>query len=356
MGEKIFFDTNLSALRTQSCASCHNPATGFTDPDAHQSTSLGGDGVSFGTRNSPSLSYVGHIPDFEMAMKPSTGLSLRKAAQNNPGVALLELPLPELLGLLNQNIVLAPQSFGGFFLDGRAATLEEQAKIPFFAANEMGLNSPGELVQRLRWSWYSWEFTRQFGYDVFSDSERTLNGVAKALAAYQRTQIFAPFTSKFDRVAKGIDQFSASEARGQALFNGKAGCFVCHTSPQGSEQVFSNFLYFNVGAPKNYEMLNSIGNPDFIDRGRALISGNPAEEGKFRTPTLRNVAKTAPYMHNGVFKTLHEVVNFYNIRDIAFTPESSAPTMTPAPVIGNLGFTPVEVDDIVAFLRTLSDE
>jgi cytochrome c peroxidase len=175
-------------------------------------------------------------------------------------------------------------------------------------------------------------------------------------------------------VQVGQESFTAEEQHGSDLFFGSAGCSTCHNSiptnppanaPQGiQEQVFSNFGYANIGAPANPDNqfyfvdseFNSAG-IDFVDLGLGAIIGSPAQNGKFRMPTLRNVELTSPYMHNGVFTTLEEVVNFYNSRDVdaAIAPPEVSDNLSTRGGIGNLGLSPDDLDDLVSFLRTLTD-
>lgn len=322
LGERIFSDTNLSSPKGQSCSSCHTPGKGFVDPDVDQPSSLGANGGNFGTRNSSTLFYANQIPEFQIVERPHP---------------LTQIP--------------RDVEFGGFFVDGRARTLKEQAKEPFFNEKEMALPSKRELAIRLESGEYSEEFQARFGQTIFQNPELALDAAASALAAFQNEQKFSPFSSKFDRVKNGDSVFTSAESRGEALFTGRALCSVCHTSPSGAE-IFSDFLYHNVGAPRNLTLLNNIGDQSFVDLGLGSKTGNPANNGQFRTPTLRNVAKTAPYMHNGVFKNLREVVEFYNSG--AEPPE--VPGNNIPPFIGNLFLSETDVNDIVAFLHTLTDK
>jgi cytochrome c peroxidase len=207
-----------------------------------------------------------------------------------------------------------------------------------------------------------------------------------------------PFNSKFDLFLDGKVGLSDTEARGYALFTGKANCFRCHelSNPDrpGVKPLFTNFGHQNLGAPANpdhpFYNLPSEYNPDgknYVDLGLGAVVKDPKENGKFKIPSLRNVAVTPPYEHNGVFKTLREVVMFNNTRDLpgsnyppaevaenvhrhnpaemhgggnmAQPPSGHVKRMhgfTPMPgTLGQLGLTDAEVDDIVAFLGTLTD-
>ena len=167
-----------------------------------------------------------------------------------------------------------------------------------------------------------------------------------AIATFERTDTFAPFSSKFDEVTGGGPAtFTPEETAGQAVFN-SAGCGSCHRSP-GAEEVFSDFRYSNIGVPANPAIVGVVDN----GLGAALTPPDPAHNGKFRTPTLRNVADTAPYMHNGVFNTLEDVIDFYDDPD-AVAPEVGG---TIDPRIVDLLLSDTEKENLILFLRTLSD-
>lgn len=325
LGNQIYHDTNLSNPIGQSCASCHDANTGFDDPNNSNPTSMGADGISFGTRNAPTASYSAHIP----------------APQR---------PLPNAqLGFT-----------GGLFLDGRAASLEEQAKGPFLNPAEMGNANARGVIQKITQSTYAAEFEILFGANILLETDRAYNYVAAAIAAFERTAIFSPFSSKFDQVQAGNARFTNAEQRGQNLFNNKAGCQRCHSTNNNdtnNSELFSDFSYRNIGVPSNPLLPAFIEDPQFIDLGLGAQTNNNRNDGRFRVSTLRNIAKTAPYMHNGVFNTLREVINFYNTRDTTFTvPPEVDRNIAQGGRIGELNLTDTEIDDLLAFLETLSDE
>ncbi len=175
------------------------------------------------------------------------------------------------------------------------------------------------------------------------------------------------FSSKYDLFLQGKVKLTEQEMRGLALFESekKGHCAECHPSQPGPEQelpLFTDFTYDNLGVPRNpanpYHYLPKLLNPDgtqFVDLGLGGIVKKSEENGKFRVPTLRNVAVTAPYMHNGIFKTLRQVVVFYNTRDVGPWPEPEVPQNVNREELGNLRLTEQEVDDIVTFLHTLTD-
>jgi cytochrome c peroxidase len=348
LGQKLFEDVNLSEPAGQSCASCHDTAHAFTDPDQDQPTSEGVHPGLFGKRNTPTAAYAQFSPPFHF---------------DN-----------------GQEIYI-----GGQFLDGRSSSLEEQAKVPFLNPVEMSNLNAKAVVDKVRNASYVPLFRRVFGANSLDDPHQAYEFIAQALAAFERTKTFAPFTSKFDYYLKGQAQLTDQEARGMALFTAenKGNCAACHPiTPlaDGTPPLFTDFTYDNLGVPRNPDnrfYTQGVGfNPDgmnYVDLGLGGALGIPAENGKFKVPTLRNIALTAPYMHNGYFTDLRSVVAFYNDRDVRprcvdatwmRDAEAQSQHCWPAPEVpetvnndelGNLGLSDQEIDDIVAFLQTLTD-
>jgi cytochrome c peroxidase len=218
-----------------------------------------------------------------------------------------------------------------FFWDGRAKSLEEQALIPMQHPNEMGLPVQ-EAVDRLNAS----ERYRQLFYQAFKQKPNAKN-IAAAFAAFERTLETA--NSRYDDWGEDKIKFTASEERGRVLFTGnKAKCFDCHFTGDFTADEFRNIGLYN-GAELN-------------DAGRYTITGNKADLGKFKTPGLRNVAATAPYMHNGMFKTLAEVIDYYNNPGQFVKGSINADPLLQKP----LGLTAQEKKDLLAFLKTLTDK
>jgi cytochrome c peroxidase len=275
LGRKLFFEARLSADGSVSCASCHDPNRAFTD-GKRVAEGIGG---RRGTRNSPTL----------------------------------------LNAMFN----------GGQFWDGRAASLEDQGKMPLVNPDEMGNKSLGEVALRIgAMPEYAKEFERVYGTAV------TMDGIAKAIAAFERTLVSA--NSPLDRYLEGdVDSMSEAARVGMGLFRGKARCSICHAFNQN----FSTFATFpfltdmnyrNTGIAANYEGFGALarramnaardqsdGVPEVAkheragELGRFLISGNTLDVGAFRTPSLRNVELTAPYFHDGSAATLEDVVRYY---------------------------------------------
>ena len=388
LGQKIFADTTLSASGTQSCASCHVAASAFAEDatasgvDRGSPVPVGGAGMNqTGFRNTPSLMYASLIPAFYIASDGSPN--------------------------------------GGFFRDGRAATLEAQAVLPFTTSFEMANADAGAVVARLKTRPYLADFEALYGAAVLDDPATALNRMGQALAAFERENpAFHPFSSKYDYFQKGQAQLSAQELRGLALFNDatKGNCSACHPSTSGdgvTPPMFTDFSYDNLGVPRNSLIpANAASAPDgtpvdsddgvqtYYDLG---VCGPFREQtvdffsncGQFKVPTLRNIAVTGPYFHNGRFATLQDAIGFYVRRDT--NPEEWYPmnadgtvtkfddlpaiyggqfVVTPGVVgsdagyLGNvntseipynrvIGDTPVlspdEIDDVITFLCTLTD-
>jgi cytochrome c peroxidase len=274
LGKLLFFDTRLSADRSISCASCHNPQFAFTD----------GSRVSDGIR--------GHQ------------------------------------GKRNAPTIINSSKLKLLFWDGRAATLEEQALGPMVNPLEMG-NTHEVIVTRLRdISGY-----RDLFASVFAEMNFTINHVAEAIAAFERTVVSE--NSPFDRFRAGdTSALSERQQRGMTLFFGKARCSVCHSEPLFTDGRFHNL---GVGADK-----------PLPDDGRAEITKDVIDRGKFKTPSLRDVASTAPYMHDGGLATLEEVIDLYN--------RGGNPNPNLNPRLRALGLDESEKADLVAFMRSLSGD
>lgn len=318
VGKLLFHDINLSEPAGQACASCHAVAAGFADPDQNIPVSEGVIAGRFGGRNTPTAGYAAFSPTFTTA----------------GGVK------------------------GGQFWDGRAATLSEQAKGPFLASVEMNNTSRAQVVGKIAASSYASLFQTVCGTNAFlaANVDASYNCMADAIATYERTSELSPFTSKYDAVERKQTTFTAQEQAGLDLFTGRGKCGRCHSLGSGNNpDIFSDFKYSNIGLPSNPEIFALLGN-SFVDLGLGAILNDPKQNGKFKTPHLRNIAKTAPYMHNGVLKTLKEVVHFYNTRDVAgLWPAPEVPSTMDSNMVGNLGLTDAEENAIVTFMQTLTD-
>ena len=255
-----------------------------------------------------------HKPSFAFAdtMAFSIGIAGKPTKRNTPSV----------LNMKNRPY---------YFWDGRAASLEEQALMPIQNPDEMGLTIQ-EAIKRLNNNpTYKLLFKRIFNQPV------TAKNLSAAFAAYEQT--LETVDSKFDDWSNNLKKLTASEERGRQIFIGsKSRCFNCHFQEDFTDDNF-----------KNIGLFNSI---ELNDSGRFNISKEKTDMGKFKTPGLRNIAVTAPYMHNGMFRTLEEVVAYYN-DPAKFV--SNAINIDPA-LTKPLGLTTKEQNDLIAFLKTLTDK
>ena len=252
LGQHLFFDPILSADSTMACASCHFPEKGFTDNFA---VSTGIDGIA-GTKSSMSL--------------------VNMAFYNT-----------------------------GLFWDGRSASLEDQALLPVEDPIELHNNWPGVMTKLMEHDLYPQLFRKAFGVDY--TSEMTKEMAAKALAQYQRAIISG--NSKFDKFLRNTGGLSDEELEGMQMFFDNdpdgvlpdAGCLHCHSAPLLTDNTFRN---------NGLEEVED--RADYPDLGYGNVTGFPLDYGKFRVPTLRNISLTAPYMHDGRFETLEEVIEHYD--------------------------------------------
>ena len=284
LGQILFFDKNLSKNRTQSCSTCHNPNVGFIDDrdnTVSKMASMGDDLKSLGDRQAPSATYAKFSPIFHFDEK-------------------------------KQKYV------GGQFWDGRAATLEEQAGGPPLNPIEMAMESKKDVIDRLKENeLYISSFKTLYGNDILNDEQKAYDALTQVIASYERTDEFSSFDSKYDKHIRGEYDLTPLEDLGKSLFfsNNNNSCATCHVlkGEDKEGETFTNYEYHNIGTPANLTLRAKNGVKE-IDQG---LLANPAvndlkELGKFKTPTLRNVAVTGPYMHNGVFKDLKTVVEFYD--------------------------------------------
>jgi cytochrome c peroxidase len=246
---------------------------------------------------------------------------------------------------------------GGFFLDGRASTLQEQAKGPFLNPLEMGNPDEGTLAKKIRQQPYATSLAAIYGKEVWTDNDAAIAAVTDAITHYENSSDFAPFSSKYDAYLRGETRLSKQEMRGLELFENekKGNCAACHPSARGDDgamPLFTDFSYDNIGAPANTNV-HPEADPGL---GNTAYANKQDERGKFKVPSLRNIARTAPYIHNGVFKNLRETVAFYNSRDTSKKwgkPDVEANVNKDE--LGNLKLKESDIDDIVAFLKTLDD-
>jgi cytochrome c peroxidase len=274
LGEKLYFDPRLSKDDTVSCATCHDPLHAFAEP---RPVSLGVGGAK-GTRNAPTVLNAAFLQEQ--------------------------------------------------FWDGRAATLEEQAKGPLVNPVEMAMPDLPAVEKKIQAiAEYPPLFRAAFG-----DERVTIDRVAQAIASFERTLISVE--APIDRYIAGEETaISAAAQRGWELFNGKARCNTCH-GHVGAFPLFTDEQYHNLGVGS--------------DPGRFAITKEPKDTGAFKTPHLRNVAKTAPYMHDGSEATLAKVMEFYN--------RGGNPNPNLDGGMRPLGLTPAEEADLVALLEAFTSD
>ena len=350
VGEKIFKDVSLSASGKQSCASCHNPDTAHA-PANNLSVQLGGAKLDIpGFRATPSLRYLNLTPTFFFS---------------DDGTPT-----------------------GGFTHDGRAASLAIQAERPFFAPHEMANKDKADVVSKLARAAYVADFKKAFGDAILEQPETAFSRIQYALQQYQlEDDEFHSYDSKYDQFLAGKVKLSDAEMRGLALFNrkDKGNCAACHPSAKGSQgesPLFTDFTYDNLGVPRNFK-IPATANGDYFDMGLCGPDRHDLADrldlcGKFKVPTLRNVATRKVFFHNGQFSSLEEALRFYVRRDT--NPEEWYPKNAdgsikqfndiPLALIGNVNtkeapynrqrgmaaaLSDEEIKDVIQFLGTLTD-
>ena len=349
LGEQLFRDETLSVSGRLSCETCHRPEFAHAAPPGDL-VSKGGPGEDQpGIRNSPSIRYASFTPQF---------------GYDEEGTA-----------------------FGGLFRDGRAATLAEQAEQPFIDPREMANATSADVVARLRRSPNAVQFRSVFGADALDDAVRAYAGLAAAIAQYEvENPDFHRFDSKYDAWLAGKAELTEVEKRGLALFEDpeKGNCAACHPNkpgPDGSPPLFTDYTYDNVGLPRNAR-IPANADSGFFDLGlcgpeRKDLAARRDLCGAFKVPTLRNIARTAPYFHNGAFADLRDTVDFYarrdthpaewypagrgGVRKFDDLPDGlhGSVNATEVPYDRKEGdvpaLSPDEIDAVVAFLKTLDD-
>ena len=306
LGQTLFFDKRLSSDGTLSCAVCHDPAMAFAGKEPIAV------GIERGTRNAPSL--------FNVAFASS------------------------------------------YFWDGRVHTLEEQAKQPLLNQAEMGMMSEALLVQRIS----SIKYYQHLFRKVFREPDISLDMVASAIAEYERTLVSAD--SPFDRfIAGNANAMTNAQKRGWELFKSKARCIQCHLYTRRAP-FFTDFNFHNTGVgieAKSFEAvmksaLSLVENdqtfdigglahqPQFSELGRFLVTRKLQDMAAFKTPTMRNIELTGPYMHDGSLPTLLDVVRFYNRGGVSNRMLDQK--------VKPLELSEKEMNDLVDFLRALTSD
>lgn len=327
IGELAFRDRSLSHDHTLACSSCHDPDHAFAPSIDHR-----------GLRVAPSLRYLQSVPRFtEHYLDPE----LDDGADQGPA--------------------------GGLTWDGRAQSLHDQARSPLFSPDEMANASPQELVQRLANAPYAAKLKAAFGDDVLATDDHAMKALLLSLEVFQQEPAqFYPYASKYDDVVRGTATFTPAEQRGKHLFDdpAKGNCARCHPDV-GPSPVFTDFGYVALGVPaRGLARAKSVP----VDLGlcgprRTDLADRSEYCGKFRTPSLRNVATRHRYFHNGSVTSLSEVIRFYATRDatparwISDLPAKYRDNLDREPPFGSKTavLNDAEIADLVAFLGTLTD-
>jgi cytochrome c peroxidase len=369
LGRAMFSDPGLSASGRLSCASCHDPASAFGPGARTPSPFADGDPAHAGTRAIPSLRYAQFASPFT---EHATDDEETHGADGGPT--------------------------GGLMWDGRADRAREQALLPLFDTREMANVDAASLARRVAAAPYAAPFRAAFsapGRDVLADPARVVAWMALAFEVFEQAPEFAPFDSRFDRSLAGRATLTPAESRGLALFRdpAKGNCETCHPSRRsasGRAPLFTDAGFIAVAAPRRADLppLETVATMASRARGaeadlglcrsgRAGLSADPSFCGRFRTPTLRNVALRRSFFHNGSVRTLRDAVAFYATRDTdparwySRNPDGSVrlyddlPAEFMASVNREVPFRPLpdgrarlderDIDDLVAFLRTLTD-
>jgi cytochrome c peroxidase len=413
LGKLLLFDKRLSVKQNEACSFCHTPETGFTGPIQSLNLSTvsypGSVRTRFSQRKPQSYMYAPFAPvlhyntlqgDFvggNFWDMRASGYRLQSPSAEQaqgPPTNPVEMGLPDSACVAYR---LSTASYRKLFETVWGA---DSFAIHWPADVEKVCSTPGPPPNNDQYPVHLTVADRQRADHVY-------DGFGLAVAAYEASPEVSPFTSKYDYVQAGQEKFTAQEANGYTLFRGKARCNECHRDGgPGEEPLFTDFTASNLGVPRNPALQyyaeatpdqkgyspNPAG-PAYLDAGvgsflRTLKSDSgqlnpdaqwialaPKFDGKFQVPTLRNVdMRPAPdfvkaYMHNGYFKSLKEVVHFYNTRDLLPTCKAGdrgeKVTCWPPPEdatnlnkkqLGNLKLTPQEEDDLVAFLKTLTDD
>jgi cytochrome c peroxidase len=345
LGRAIFFDATLSEPRGTSCASCHDPARAFSGVNGSTNgLPRGSRPGHFARRTSPSLLYLRYVPSFRFHQEGDD-------PQAEP--------------------------FGGLFWDGRVDNVRALARQPLLNPDEMNNADGMAIATKLARAPYAAELTRLVGAPT--TAEAALDGVGRALEAFLTSDEMAPFSSRFDAFVRGKGTLTALERRGLALFEDplKGACSSCHLVDVGSHDPVASLLtdygYDAVAAPRNARAPRRR-EPDLgACEPHGPQTSEPAPCASFRTPSLRNVAVRASFMHNGTFTRLRDVVAFYATRGT--DPKRWYPSgvlfddvpkqfrglvnVTSPPYDRRPGYPPAltdeEIDAVVAFLGTLTD-
>ena len=336
LGDQLYNTKSLSKNGKMSCATCHDIDHAMIDSRV-DTNSIGAskstDGNKLGDRNAPTATYALFSPRFHF--DSGEGLYI-----------------------------------GGQFLDGREPDLQGQAKGPFLNPAEMQMQDEAAVVAVVEANiTLNPQLKTIYGEEIFNDTMKAYNAIADSIALFEMSPVFAPFDSKYDHYLAGKTTLTDLEQEGLKLFDGKAMCTACHPAigENGAHPLFTDHSFDNLGVPANtalHTARTAFGQDNPVDLGLGKTVNEASLNGAFRVSTLRNIAVTGPYMHNGVFKDLKTVIHFYNTRDVLGATDSNGNPWEPSEVpdtvnhveLGDLGLSDHEEDAIVAFLETLTDE
>jgi cytochrome c peroxidase len=359
LGARLFADPRLSASGRLACATCHDPAHAYSPANPLPVQYGGADSRQQGARATPTLTYLQAIPAFTAHFHDSED-EADESVDNGPT--------------------------GGLTWDGRVDSAAAQAIIPLLSPDEMANTTAAEVVTRA--ASYLPDLRQILGPDAVSTPDLAFAGLRKALETFQQDPAqFYPYDSKYDAVLAGRASLTAAEARGLAAFDDPArgNCASCHISQRGrdgSPPQFTDYGFIALGVPRNRDLAPNQ-DPAFFDLGlcgpyRTDLTAHPEYCGLFRTPSLRNVALKQAFFHNGVIHALREAVAFYATRDTdpghwyPRRPDGAVDKFDDLPEAyranlnaeipfdgrqpgGPPGLTEAEIDDITAFLQTLTD-
>jgi cytochrome c peroxidase len=353
VGRSIFLDATLSDPPGTSCASCHDPAAAFSGNNGSVTgVARGSRPGHFARRNAPSVLYMKYVPPFHFALEDDDDVE--------------ESP------------------FGGLTWSGRADTVAQFVRLPLFDPDEMNNTGEASIAAKLRATPYATDLEREFPGALESPAS-AMKALGGALQAYLTSETMSPFTSRFDDFLRGKVKLSPIEMKGLEAFRNRAkgSCKACHmmyeSSNRPEQSLFTTYAYDAVAVPRNRAIA---ANADASRYDLGLCERTPKKEpsskakwcGSFRIPSLRNVAVRERFMHNGAFTSLRQVVEFYSTRATnpgRWYPPGNKFDDLPEKHKGNVNRTSFpyhrteggppalsdeDIDAIVAFLRTLTDE
>ena len=323
LGRELFYDRTLSASGRLSCASCHDPAHGYNPPPGSAAVMFGGAQLRTpGLRPPPSLAYLYRQRPFSIGpdneeLEATLAAQLRGAVAPNARAA--KLASDPAAAAANR----VPQ--GGLFWDGRADSLQAQASGPLFNPAEMDAGSAQRVARILRDGALAPQFVQLFGPRIFDDADQVVGEALFAIARYQfEDPSFHAFDSKYDAWLQGKAKLTPQEMRGYLAFTDprRGNCAACHIAAptrDGLPPLFTDGQYEALGVPRNAAIAANR-DPAFFDLGlcgplRRDLSAQRRYCGMFLTPTLRNAARRPVYFHNGIYRDLRQVLEFYAWRD-----------------------------------------